>query len=554
VQLPTSTTATAGAQNTSSVASAGSIFKASGGSATGKKSLLPTFAAVLAQQADGKDADEQVSQEIGRQIGKSADQESDNGTQRAADGLERGEAAMLAEERALGAVNVRAANGGLPPFARLLSSDLKNADVKNSSVEQAEQTSSAASHKSAARSGNEGHSASGVTEKKPDASISPSTAASMFMSIPVAAPVAAAQQMPVEKRQTVQKSGGEPGVPASVNMLSKTGPNAGVSAALDSANGKEYGAHTMADSEMEAAAASKPESQGANAAKGTHANEASNPSSVVPNSTDMGAQSASAQEIASQLRPSYSDAKTPSLPQVIEGAGAAAQAAAKTAGQAMGVPAAAAKSKLQQKGGGNAAASAVSSSANFAATVSPRSNPAASGAEFAVRANDAVNSDTGKTSAASDESLFQRLDSGETPVTLLHSSAHQIAVGVHDPSLGWVEVQTQSAAGHISATLSAASTDAHANLTAQMPAMTQYLADRNVSLHSLNVDTQGSAPGGGQPQHSGSGSESSPGRPQPEAGQQSGAVSQGGARSSTSAAQDSSATGTVGASHISVRA
>jgi len=46
----------------------------------------------------------------------------------------------------------------------------------------------------------------------------------------------------------------------------------------------------------------------------------------------------------------------------VEGAGAAAQAAAKTAGQAMGVPAAAAKSKLQQKGEGNAASSAVVSS------------------------------------------------------------------------------------------------------------------------------------------------------------------------------------------------
>ena len=104
-----------------------------------------------------------------------------------------------------------------------------------------------------------------------------------------------------------------------------------------------------------------------------------------------------------------------------------------------------------------------------------------------------------------DANIFQRLDSGGTPATLFHSSAHQIAVGVHDPSLGWLEVQTQSSAGHISATLTAASTEAHASLAAQAPAITQYLADRNVSVHSVNVNTQvdtqsGASSGGGQPQ------------------------------------------------------
>ena len=97
---------------------------------------------------------------------------------------------------------------------------------------------------------------------------------------------------------------------------------------------------------------------------------------------------------------------------------------------------------------------------------------------------------------------FQRLDAGALPATLLHSSPHQIAVGVRDPSLGWLEVQTQSSSGHISATLTAASAEAHASLAAQAPAITQYLADRSVSIHSLNVhaqaDMQGGASGQGQ--------------------------------------------------------
>jgi flagellar hook-length control protein FliK len=208
------------------------------------------------------------------------------------------------------------------------------------------------------------------------------------------------------------------------------------------------------------------------------------------------------------------------------------------------VQAPASKSKTQQKAEGNAG----SFSLNSVPAASPRSNPATAFAEFSPRANDAGSASAGKNIVSSDASPFQRLDSGEAPATLLHSSAHQIAVGVHDPALGWLEVQTQSSAGHISATLTAASTDAHANLTAEMPAITQYLADRNVPLHSLNVDTQGSAAGGGQSQQSGSG------QPQQELARQSGHVSQSGAQPLRGTAQDVSTTETVSASRISVRA
>jgi hypothetical protein len=126
-----------------------------------------------------------------------------------------------------------------------------------------------------------------------------------------------------------------------------------------------------------------------------------------------------------------------------------------------------------------------------------------------LRAENSLDSGTRQGAAvASEVTPFQHLDAGAPPVALLHGSPHQIAVGVHDPSLGWLEVQTQSSAGHISATLTAASVEAHASLAAQAPAITQYLADREVSVHSLHVHTQAGtqngASGGGQSQ-SGSG-------------------------------------------------
>jgi hypothetical protein len=69
-------------------------------------------------------------------------------------------------------------------------------------------------------------------------------------------------------------------------------------------------------------------------------------------------------------------------------------------------------------------------------------------------------------------------------------------------------VQTQYSQGHINATLTAGTTEAHTHLAAQAPAITQYLADRQVFVHSLNVHTQSDAhsgaSSGGQP-HTGTG-------------------------------------------------
>ena len=221
------------------------------------------------------------------------------------------------------------------------------------------------------------------------------------------------------------------------------------------------------------------------------------------------------------------EAKPASLSHAVDEMGAGAPAVSRVAVEVTAVQAPASKSKTQQKADGNAG----SFSVNSVPAASPRSNPGASFAEFSPRANDAGSASVGEYRFLRYQSISAARFRGDAP-TLLHSSAHQIPVGVHDPALGWLEVQTQSSAGHISATLTAASTDAHANLTAAMPAITQFLADRNVPLHSLNVDTQGSAAGGGQSQQPGSG------QPQQELARPSGHVPQSGAQLLRDTAQE----------------
>lgn len=101
-------------------------------------------------------------------------------------------------------------------------------------------------------------------------------------------------------------------------------------------------------------------------------------------------------------------------------------------------------------------------------------------------------------------SPYDRIDQGAAPV-VLHAGAQQVAVGVHDPSLGWVEIKTQSAAGHVDATLVASSGQTHDALAAQLPAISQFLEQRDVRVGTLVVNHQSAGAGNGT-NHFGSGS------------------------------------------------
>ncbi|HZU08783.1 MAG TPA: hypothetical protein VFA02_02685 [Pseudacidobacterium sp.] len=94
---------------------------------------------------------------------------------------------------------------------------------------------------------------------------------------------------------------------------------------------------------------------------------------------------------------------------------------------------------------------------------------------------------------------FQRMDTGASQATLLRTAPHEIAVGVRDPSLGWIEIQTQAASGHVNASLATSSTEAHTVLTSEVPSLTQFMADRDVPVHSIHVAMQGGDAGSGQP-------------------------------------------------------
>jgi Flagellar hook-length control protein FliK len=107
---------------------------------------------------------------------------------------------------------------------------------------------------------------------------------------------------------------------------------------------------------------------------------------------------------------------------------------------------------------------------------------------------------------APDANPYQRLDQNETaPASLLHSSGNRVAVGVHDPALGWVEIDTQSSAGQVSASLVTASSQSHASLASQLPSLTEYLAAHEVKLSHIGVEQQ--SPGANGMGHHGAGSQ-----------------------------------------------
>jgi hypothetical protein len=211
------------------------------------------------------------------------------------------------------------------------------------------------------------------------------------------------------------------------------------------------------------------------------------------------------------------------------------------------------KLKTQEKTNSTAvtgmAAPVAASGASSADIVHSHGLPAAM--PLAALSTDPVGASSKEAAAIPDTDTFQRLDAVAAPSTLLHSSPHQIAVGVHDPSLGWLEVQTQSSAGHISATLTAASAEAHASLAAQAPAITQYLADRSVSIHSLNVHAQADPQSGTSGQRQSSSGQENAGHETPE---RAGMVVEQGRQQRLSETGNENLPQAASASHISIRA
>lgn len=130
------------------------------------------------------------------------------------------------------------------------------------------------------------------------------------------------------------------------------------------------------------------------------------------------------------------------------------------------------------------------------ASMAPHAQPPqVASAATAVGAASGASGPSG-TSATGATALYDRIDQAGAPM-VLHSGAQHISVGVHDPNLGWVEIQTQNTAGHVDATLVTSSGQTHDSLAAQLPAIAQFLQQRDLRVGTLAVQQQPPSSGGG---------------------------------------------------------
>ena len=78
------------------------------------------------------------------------------------------------------------------------------------------------------------------------------------------------------------------------------------------------------------------------------------------------------------------------------------------------------------------------------------------------------------------------MDAAPAP-RVLASNSQRLAVGVRDAGLGWVEVRTHTAAGQVSAVVATNSAEAHAAVSAELPAMREFLAAQHVRVDALGT-------------------------------------------------------------------
>jgi hypothetical protein len=468
VQVPASVS-TAGAENAAAGTSS-SLFGALTGAPSAKKGQLPPFAAILSEQSFGEDT--------GKDIG---DLSSEDGGVNEPLGAALSLTAQAGPKALFNALPVEAANSdGAQNKMQSGTSETSKNEIKPGRHRTTSDSLSTASEK----------------KQSPPAPELPPSAVSAFV------PVTMAQLIPAV-----------PPAKWSHALLDASSPSANAPSPQHSSIPQSQSEHSAVRTSSEVA---KPattslaaesiahdlQSQAVSSAKTQFtlspvAADTAKTTASIPESVVRSRQVSSGVDILPVSGPSegLNNAAVPFV-------GSVAQAATR---QATAAPLS--KSKTQEKANGDIGrglSAPVAATGASSIDTAPSHGIASAMGPF-VRSADAVDSSPKQELSTPDANAFQRLDSGAAPATLLHSSAHQIAVGVHDPSLGWLEVQTQSSAGHISATLTAASTEAHASLAAQAPEITQYLADRDVSVHSVNVHTQadtqnGASSGGGQPQ------------------------------------------------------
>jgi hypothetical protein len=91
---------------------------------------------------------------------------------------------------------------------------------------------------------------------------------------------------------------------------------------------------------------------------------------------------------------------------------------------------------------------------------------------------------------------LERMDAAAPP-RVLDSSPQNLAVGIRDAGLGWIEIRTHAIGGQVAATLASGSHEAHAAIAAELPAIRDTLMNQHVALHSLSAERFPASSGGG---------------------------------------------------------
>ncbi len=91
---------------------------------------------------------------------------------------------------------------------------------------------------------------------------------------------------------------------------------------------------------------------------------------------------------------------------------------------------------------------------------------------------------------------FERMDAASPP-RVLESSRQNLAVGIRDAGLGWIEIRTHAIGGHVAASLASGTQEAHAAIAAELPAIRDTLVNQHIALHSLSAERFPTSSGGG---------------------------------------------------------
>ncbi len=116
-------------------------------------------------------------------------------------------------------------------------------------------------------------------------------------------------------------------------------------------------------------------------------------------------------------------------------------------------------------------------------------------AAHAVVSTADTHSSTTTASAEHAQNAFERIDTSAAP-QVLAGTPQRLSIGVRDPALGWVEIHTRTAAGEISVALATPSAASHTAISAQLPAIRDYLSGQQVRVDHLTAEQFSASSGG----------------------------------------------------------